>query len=107
MSINLTLSSKKFIQDNKITHLLLDVDIIEEGCTAIYSPNLIPISKDKFNKFSSLKTIKSENFKLHLSENFISIFGVQNEYSLDLKGFFEKVLTITNIETKIKDICKV
>lgn len=107
MSINLTSSAKKYIQEHNIRCLFLDIDTIEEGCTAIYSPNLKQISYEKLQKHNTNEIIEIEDLKLAISEEFVSLFGNQKEFNLDIQGFFEKVLIITNVETKTKNICKV
>jgi len=107
MAITLTSPAKKYIQEHNINCLLLEIDTIKEGCTAIYSPNLKQISYEKLQKHNANEIIETEDLKLAISEEFVSIFGNQKEFNLDIQGFFEKVLIMTNIETKTKNICKV
>ena len=106
MSVNLSTEAKEYIKNNDIKYLLLEVDIIEEGCTAIYNPNLKIIS-NKIDSEKEIEYIKTQNIQFFISKDFHSIFGTQKRFELDLVGFFEKVLTITNIEAKTKNICKV
>ncbi|MFO7797305.1 MAG: hypothetical protein ACQERB_13890 [Promethearchaeati archaeon] len=106
MSINFSTEAKDFIKNNNIKYLFLDVDTIEEGCTAIYNPNLKIVS-NKINSEQVIENIETEDIQLFISKDFNSLFGIQKQFEVDLVGFFEKVLTITNIEAKTKNICKV
>jgi len=106
MSVNFSSQAKDYIKTNHIKYLLLEVDTIEEGCTAIYNPNLKILSKN-MNSENEFENIETEDIQLFISKDFTSIFGTQNQFELDLVGYFEKVLTITNIEAKTKNICKV
>jgi len=106
MSVNFSPQAKNYIKNNHIKYLLLEVDTIEEGCTAIYNPNLKILSK-KMNSENVIENIETEDIQLFISKDFTSIFGTQKQFELDLVGYFEKVLTITNIEAKTKNICKV
>jgi hypothetical protein len=111
MSITLTKSAKTYIQEHRIDSLLLDIDTIQEGCMAIYSPNLTVISHSSNSHLDSdikyAELIERKNLKLYISNRFLDTFGPRNEFHLDLKGFFDKILALTNIETKTKNICKV
>ena len=106
MSVNFSPQAKNYIKNNNIRYLFLDVDTIEEGCSAIYNPNLKILSK-KMNSENVIENIETEDIQLFISKDFNSIFGTQKQFELDLVGYFEKVLTITNIEAKTKNICKV
>ncbi|TXT64959.1 MAG: hypothetical protein BAJALOKI3v1_150062 [Promethearchaeota archaeon] len=109
MSIKLTESAKTYIQEHRIDSLLLDVNTIQEGCTAIYSPNLTIIShsSDSDLDIQYAELVERKNLKLYISNRFLETFGPRNEFYLDMKGFFDKILIVSNIEAKTKDICKV
>lgn len=107
MSIILSNKSKQYIKRNNISNFLIDIKFIKENCAQICNPYVSEIINDDIDKYKNFKKIKDNDFVFYISNRFIEIYGKQDEYHLDIGGFFKKIIIIDNIDPIIKNTCKI
>ena len=107
MSITLTSESKEYIQEKSITDILIDVTIIREACLEINNPTLKIIKEGGLESVKDSIKISLGTLNVHVSREFIEIFGNREEYQIDLGGFFEKILILKNVDPINKNTCNV
>ncbi|MHA1291774.1 MAG: hypothetical protein ACTSQJ_03785 [Promethearchaeota archaeon] len=107
MTIILSDQAKEFLEKNNIEKLLIDVSVIKEACLEIVSPSLIVVKDNDLESIKYQVEISTGFLNVYISKKFIKIFGNYHEYKINLKGFFEKTLTLGNVNPIIKNICDI
>ena len=107
MSIILTNESKEYIEKNDVTNILIDVIIIREACLEIKNPTLNIIKEDGVESIKDPIKITLGTLNVYISRKFIKTFGNHEEYQIDMSGFFEKRLTLKNINPININTCNV
>ena len=105
MAIQFSDQVKNYFEKKSITQMRLQVDLIEEPCTQIYNPKLVPFTDSP--KDSDILLGSHENVSFYALPEFISRFGQPSELVLSLKGLLKKKVILKNIEPIIKNVCKI
>ncbi|MBY9009582.1 MAG: hypothetical protein KGD74_06945 [Candidatus Lokiarchaeota archaeon] len=107
MSILLSEKSKNYIEKNKISEIFIDINFIEEPCTQVYEPKITIINSKNKKELATKDIVSDDGLTLSISDSFIKIYGLLDEYQLELGGLLKKMLRLNNVEPIIKNICKI
>ncbi|MFO8017080.1 MAG: hypothetical protein R6U96_00450 [Promethearchaeia archaeon] len=109
MKIKISSEAHEFLKEKeKVTGLWILIDQIDEECTRIYNPSIKLLKNNNPPPSSEIeRKIESRDYSVFISKRFSEIYGEADEVQIDTGGFFEKILLISNIDAKSKNICKV
>ncbi|MGV9173804.1 MAG: hypothetical protein ACOC44_14930 [Promethearchaeia archaeon] len=109
MKIEISSEARKFLAyKGEVTGLRILIDQIDEECTRIFNPSIKLLKNNNPPGSSDVdQKIEMEDYTIFISKRFTEIYGQKDELMIDVGGFFEKVLIISNIDAQTKNICKV
>lgn len=98
-----------YLEGQKISKIIVDVELVEEPCTQIRSPivRILPRKHQQTVTTNSNAIVIVGGIRCEFTPAFFSTFSPQREIFFELKGLLRKRVEITNIDPIITNICKV